>query len=55
MGLLIIFTVLAGFLFGTGLENFMDEGSGRFQITKVVVPVLLLLCVGYVFVESSGS
>jgi len=50
--LLFISIVLAGFLFGTGFANLMDEGSNWLQITKVVVAALLTLCVGYVLVES---
>ncbi len=50
--LLFVSIVLAGFLFGTGFANLMDEGSNWLQITKVVVAALLALCVGYVFVES---
>jgi hypothetical protein len=50
--LLFISIVLAGFLFGTGFETFMDEGSNWLQIMNVVAPALLTACVGYVLVES---
>lgn len=53
--LLVISILLASFLFGSGVENFMDEGSNWIQIYKAVFPALLILCVGYVLVESNES
>lgn len=53
--LLVISIFLAGLLLGSGFENFMDEGTSWVQIYRVVAPALLMLCVGYVFVESNES
>lgn len=53
--LLVISLLLASYLFGSGFENFMDEGSNWVQGTELAVPALLILCVGYVLIESSRS
>ena len=53
--LLVISIVLAGFLFGAGLANFMDEGSNWIQIYKAVFPALIALFVGYVLLECRES
>jgi tetrahydromethanopterin S-methyltransferase subunit D len=53
--LLFISVVLAGFLFGAGVENFMDEGSNWIQIYKAVFPALIALFVGYVLVQCRES
>ena len=53
--LLLISFFLASFLLGSGIENFMDEGSNWIQIYKAVFPALIMLCVGYLWVESSES
>lgn len=52
---LVISIILAGFLFGAGLANFMDEGSNWLQIYKAVFPALIALFVGYVLVQCRES
>lgn len=53
-GLLLATVALAGVLFGYGFMG-MDDSNGVQIAVEVVVPGLILLCTGYVFVECNAS